>query len=87
MKFIESQRSNSLQLEYTKGLRIMVRMKLPDEIREFFKKQGAVGGKTRAENLTAEQRSEAARKAVQSRWAKSKKVSKKKRSKNVRGDK
>lgn len=65
----------------------MTRMKLPEEVREFFRKQGAVGGKARAENLTPGERSEAARKAVQSRWAKSKKVSKTKRSKNVRGEK
>lgn len=51
--------------------------KLPPEIREFFvkmgKKGGASGGHTRAANMTAEQRSEAARKAVQTRWAKKKK--------------
>jgi hypothetical protein len=47
-------------------------MKLPEEIREFFRRQGARGGKTRARNLTAEQRSEGARRAVQARWAKAK---------------
>ena len=30
---------------------------------------GKIGGKTRARRLTAEERSEAARKAVQARWA------------------
>jgi hypothetical protein len=51
--------------------------KLPPEIREFFvkmgKKGGASGGHARAANMTAEQRSEASRKAVQARWAKKKK--------------
>jgi len=33
---------------------------------------GSRGGKARAKNLTAEQRQEIARKAVQTRWAKAK---------------
>jgi len=37
---------------------------------EFFRKKGRIGGKRRAANLTGEQRSEQARKAVQARWAK-----------------
>jgi hypothetical protein len=52
----------------------MARRKLPPEILEFFKKQGAKGGKiggtVRAANMTAEQRSESARNAVRVRWAK-----------------
>jgi hypothetical protein len=52
------------------------RKKLPPDVLEFFRKQGAKGGKKggtrRAANMTAEQRSEAARKAVQARWAKDK---------------
>jgi hypothetical protein len=40
--------------------------KLSEEIREYFRKQG----KKRSESLTAEQRRELARKAVQARWAK-----------------
>ena len=47
-------------------------MKLPDEVREFFRRQGRIGGKTRAQNLTPEERSEGARRAVQARWAKRK---------------
>jgi hypothetical protein len=43
------------------------------EIRDYFAKFGKQGGKTRAKNMTAEQRKEAARKAVQARWAKQKK--------------
>jgi len=56
----------------------MPRKKLPPEIRDFFvrmgKKGGASGGHTRAAHMTPEQRSEAARKAVQARWAKNKKT-------------
>jgi hypothetical protein len=50
--------------------------KLPPEVREYFIKMGRQGGKiggaARAEKLTAEQRSESARKAVQARWKKAK---------------
>jgi hypothetical protein len=35
---------------------------------------GRRGGQARAKNLTSEQRKEAARKAVQARWAKAKKT-------------
>jgi len=44
--------------------------KLPEAALEFFRNQGRVGGLQRAANLTSEQRSEHARKAVQARWAK-----------------
>jgi hypothetical protein len=55
------------------------RNKLPEAALEFFRKMGRIGGRRRAENLTAEQRSEQARKAVQARWAKqAAKTSKKK---------
>jgi len=40
------------------------------EMIEFFKKNGERGGKARAANMTAAQRSESARKAVAARWAK-----------------
>ena len=54
--------------------------KLPPQVLAFFKKQGKIGGKIggpiRAERMTAEQRSEAARKAVLMRWEKQKKDSK-----------
>jgi hypothetical protein len=50
--------------------------RLPPAIREFFKKQGAkggkIGGKRSLETMTAEQRSERARKAVAAREAKRK---------------
>jgi hypothetical protein len=46
------------------------RNKLPEAALEFFRKKGHIGGKRRAANLTAEQRSDQARKAVQVRWAK-----------------
>ena len=42
------------------------------EMMEFFKKTGRAGGKARAANMTPEQRSESARKAVAARWAKAK---------------
>jgi hypothetical protein len=48
------------------------RTKLPDVALEFFRKQGRTGGLKRAAGLTAEQRSDMARKAVQARWAKQK---------------
>jgi hypothetical protein len=46
------------------------RPKLSDDALEYFRKQGRIGGKKRAANLTPEERSEQARKAVQARWAK-----------------
>jgi hypothetical protein len=54
----------------------MAKKKLPPEVLDFFKRQGAKGGKkggmARAANMTPEQRSEAARAAVSARWAKPK---------------
>ena len=47
-------------------------MKLPEDVREFFRRKGASGGRKRAQNLSAEERRESARKAVQARWAKAK---------------
>ena len=55
---------------YTYPLRMSTRNKLPETALEFFRKKGRIGGNRRAANLTAEQRSEQARKAVQARWAK-----------------
>jgi hypothetical protein len=46
------------------------RVKLPQEALQFFRKQGRIGGHQRAANLSAEKRSEQARKAVRARWAK-----------------
>ena len=40
------------------------------EMMEMFKKTGAAGGRKRAANMTRQERSESARKAVQARWAK-----------------
>ena len=55
------------------------RNELPESALEFFRKKGHIGGQRRAANLTAGQRSDQARKAVQARWAKqAAKVSKKK---------
>jgi hypothetical protein len=55
------------------------REQLPEAALEFFRRKGRIGGRHRAANLTAEQRSDQARKAVQARWAKqATKTSKKK---------
>jgi len=43
--------------------------KLPEKALDFFRQQGRIGGRTRAANLSASERSEQARKAVQARWA------------------
>ena len=40
------------------------------EIREYFAKFGKLGGQARAQNMTPQQRSTSARKAVEARWAK-----------------
>jgi hypothetical protein len=52
----------------------MPKKKLPEEVRAYFVKMGKLGGKiggsNRAANMSAEERSVAARKAVQARWAK-----------------
>jgi ubiquinone biosynthesis protein UbiJ len=45
-------------------------MATKQEIRDYFAKFGKEGGKARARNMTAEERSAAARKAVQARWDK-----------------
>ena len=57
---------------YTNPPGMKKRTKLPDAALEFFRKQGRIGGLKRSAGLTAEQRSEMARKAVQARWAKQK---------------
>ena len=47
-------------------------MTTKQEIRDYFAKFGKQGGKTRAKNMTVEQRAESARKAAKARWAKKK---------------
>ena len=53
-----------------------VKKKMPEEVLAYFvamgRKGGKLGGTSRASKMTAEERSEAARKAVQARWAKNK---------------
>jgi hypothetical protein len=49
-------------------------MATKEEIREYFAKFGKKGGDARAKNMTAEERSAAARKAVEARWAKTEKL-------------
>jgi hypothetical protein len=55
---------------------LMPKKKLPPEVRDYFvkmgRKGGLLGGATRAANMTDEQRSESARKAVLARWQKAK---------------
>ena len=52
----------------------MSKRRLPPEMREYLakigRKGGLKGGRARVDNMTPEQRSESARKAVQARWAK-----------------
>jgi hypothetical protein len=52
----------------------VVKKKMPDEVLEYFKKQGAkggkIGGKKRVANMTAEERSASAKKAAEARWGK-----------------
>ena len=55
---------------YTCRLRMNAKYKLPEGALEFFRRKGRIGGQRRAANLSAEERSEQARKAVQARWAK-----------------
>jgi hypothetical protein len=45
-------------------------MELPDEIREFFREQGRIGGNKRNRTLSPERRSELARIAAKARWKK-----------------
>lgn len=45
-------------------------MKLPEEIREMFRRQGKIGGKKRLEVISAERRRQIARNAAQARWNK-----------------
>jgi hypothetical protein len=59
---------------YTCPLGMKKRTKLPEAALEYFRQQGRTGGLKRAEVLTPEQRSEIARKAVQTRWAKQEQV-------------
>jgi len=64
---------------YTYPLRMDRPEKLPEAALEFFRKKGREGGRRRAANLSPEERSEQARRAVQARWAKqAAKTSKKK---------
>jgi len=54
----------------------MAKKRLPPDIKAYFKKMGAqggrIGGKRRAEALSPERRQEIARNAIAARWAKQK---------------
>jgi hypothetical protein len=54
-------------------------MKLPEDIREYFAKQGRIGAAKRKANLTPERRQEIARLAAEARWKKAKESPKKSR--------
>lgn len=61
------------------GLSIQsIAMKLPDEIREFFRKQGRIGAAKRVAGMTPERRSEIAKIAAQARWSKQPKTAQQK---------
>ena len=47
-------------------------MRLPDDVREFFRKQGKIGAAKRHAILSPERRREIARQAIAARWAKAK---------------
>jgi hypothetical protein len=60
------------------GLSIMLdTMKLPENVREYFAKQGRIGAAKRTATLTPERRQEIARIAAEARWKKAKESPKK----------
>ena len=44
-------------------------MKLPEDVKEYFRKQGKIGAKKRSANLSPERRQEIARLAAKARWS------------------
>ena len=57
----------------------MLAMELPEDVKEYFRKQGRIGAKKRSANLSPERRKEIARIASEARWGgKRKKSSQKK---------
>jgi len=55
--------------------------KLSKQALAFFREKGRIGGRARAANLSASERSKQARKAVQARWARRAEVGQKKKGK------
>jgi hypothetical protein len=57
-------------------------MKLPEDVREFFRRTGKIGAEKRHAGMSPERRREVARMAANARWAKasSKKKARKKKS-------
>lgn len=47
-------------------------MKLPEDVKNYFKMQGSLGGKKSSARLTVDQRKERAKKAIMARWNKQK---------------
>jgi hypothetical protein len=64
-----------------------IHMELPDEIREYFREQGRIGGNKRKRTLSPERRSELARIAAQARWKKRSDLKPKSIRKPIGGDK
>jgi hypothetical protein len=64
-------------------IEVMAKKTIPPDVLEYFVRMGRAGGKIggamRAANMTAKQRSESARTAVQARWKKAKGPSSKNR--------
>ena len=57
-------------LTNARGLSIMFNtMRLPENVKAYFQRQGRIGAAKRQEALSAERRSEIARKAANARWA------------------
>jgi hypothetical protein len=48
---------------------MIVTMKLPENVKAYFQRQGKIGAAKRKANLTPERRSEIARLAAETRWA------------------
>ena len=63
------------------------KMKLPENVKAYFQRQGKIGAAKRKAMLTPERRSEIARKAAQSRWANQAKATEAKASPTKRGTK
>lgn len=49
---------------------MLASMRMPEHVKEFFQKQGKIGGKKRSASLSAERRKEIAKRAAEARWAK-----------------
>jgi hypothetical protein len=62
-------------------------MKLPENVKAYFQRQGRIGAAKRKESLTPERRSEIARIAATTRWANQKNKTEEKASQEKKGTK